>query len=85
MKVCFEDLTDPKRGHAVAEKLRLAEMSDAELYQLQRYLWGRDDVMVERACAAFENKTYGKMELLRFYHWTFINRHLGGGRRRACP
>lgn len=55
-------------GRNVFGKLKLNDMPDNEKYNLERYLWTKDEKLVLRMTDSFADKDLGRMELLRYYH-----------------
>jgi tetratricopeptide (TPR) repeat protein len=67
MDVAYDRLKNPELGRRVFGKLRLGEMSDEQRAKLARSMWGRDADAVARVCQSFDDKEWGRIELLRFY------------------
>ena len=67
MKAMYDRVADADLARNAFGRLRLKEMPDAEKVKVARYLWAKDEALVERTCAAMADRDLGKMELLRYY------------------
>jgi len=68
MAILFDDVKDPVLAKSVFGQLRLAKLADNEKVEVARYLWHRDETLVQRLCQEIP-APLGQMELLRYYHW----------------
>src|SRR5262249_11655177 len=65
----FDRVKDNGMARSAFSKLQLENVTDEEKDQIARYLWTREERLVETTCQSFSDKDRGKMELLRFYQW----------------
>ncbi len=65
----FDRLKDQELARNAFDKLKMSDMTDDEKQRFGRWLWHKDEQLVERISRHFENSDYGKLELLRYYHW----------------
>jgi TolA-binding protein len=72
LRVLYDSVRSPGMAKNVFFKLKLGDMKDGDLYNLARFLWGKDTELVERACDAMDDQDYARMEKLRYYHWARI-------------
>lgn len=69
MRVLYDQVADAAMAKNVFAKIPLGKLKDPQKVMLARYLWKRDGELVERVCAAIDDKDFGQMEFLRYYRF----------------
>jgi len=68
MRTFFDAINDPQAGANVFGRIDLGKLKDKQRKDLGRYLWSKDERLVETVCASFDDKDLGRYELFQFYH-----------------
>jgi len=70
MKVLYDEVGDASMAKNVFSRIKLDDLNDQQKYNLERYLWQKDGSLVEIVCQSMADSENGRMELLRYYHWS---------------
>lgn len=70
MRIAWEQVGNGDMARSIFGQLQLTKLTDAQLSTLARWWWNKKSpLVVEQTCAAIKDLDYGRMELLRFYHY----------------
>jgi len=72
---------DKVLGQSLLRKVRWSEMDDQEIAAAAGRFWSIDGEVVKETCLRIKDKTFGKWELLRYYH----SRHHGWNPAAGLP
>lgn len=69
MWVAYDNVRDPEMGRATFAKVQISKMSDGDKDgKIYQHIIHRDGRVVVDLCMSYENKDYGRLQLLRYYH-----------------
>lgn len=69
MRILLDHGAYQEMGRNVFSHIKLPDLAENERYNLERYMWHKDEQLVLRLCESFADKELGRMEQLRYYHW----------------
>lgn len=72
IRVLCDDVKDLVLARNTYDKLQQGKWTDAERSQFADFVLYRDEVLMERVCADMADKDFGRMRLMRYYHWRQI-------------
>lgn len=69
IRTLYEPCGMPDMAKNAFGRLKPDTLTDSQKRELARFLWSRDEGMVETLCRSMTDPDNGRMELLRYYHW----------------
>ncbi len=67
MSILYDRVGEPTMGRVVFGRLKLKQLTDAELASLARFFWKKDPELVEVICGNMRDQEFATWELLQFF------------------
>ncbi len=72
IRVLCDNAKDLALARNTYDKLQQGKWTDADRTRLVDFMIHKDQVLTERICADMTDKDYGRVKLMRYYHWRRI-------------